>query len=419
MPTADDAAPPSPPHALAGVRVLDLSRVLAGPWCTQILGDLGADVIKIEAPGRGDDTRAWGPPFHGPTPASGRGESAYYLSANRNKRSVAIDFATPEGGALVRKLAQSADVVIENYKVGGLVKYGLDYASLSAERKRLVYCSISGFGQFGPYAGRGGYDFVAQGMGGLMSITGRPDAEGGEPTKVGVAICDLFTGVYAATAVLAALRHAERTGEGQHIDCALLDSQVAMLANQASSYLVAGVVAGRLGNAHPTIVPYRTFRAADGDVVVAVGNDGQFRALCAALGRLDLAENPAFGSNSARIANRDALEAELQKTIGTLPKAPFLEKLIADGIPAGPINTIDEVFADPQVTAREMVRTVAREDGTEVPGVAYPPRLSRTPADYRRPPPRLGEHTAEVLAELGLDPATLDELAAKGVVGGA
>jgi len=408
-------------HALDGVRVLDLSRVLAGPWCGQILADLGAEVIKVEAPGAGDDTRAWGPPFlAAPEGGNTRGESAYFLCANRNKRSVAIDFAKPEGAALVRRLAEKADVVIENFKVGGLARYGLDYASLSALNPRLVYCSITGFGQFGPYAERGGYDFVAQGMGGLMSITGQPDGvPGAEPMKAGVAICDLFTGVYAATAVLAALRHAERTGEGQHIDCALLDTQVAMLANQGMSYLVAGVVGERMGNAHPTVVPYRTFRAADGDMVVAVGNDRQFRALCAALERRDLAEDPRFASNSKRVLNRAELEATLADTLAQLPMGPAIARLAAAGVPAGPINSIDAVFADAHVAERELVRTIPRADGSPVPSVAYPPRLSRTPADYRRPPPRLGEDTAEVLErELGLAADECARLAGDGVIGG-
>jgi len=405
--------------ALTGVRVLDLSRVLAGPWCAQVLGDLGADVIKVEAPGSGDDTRAWGPPFlKPPLGVQGPGDSAYYLCANRNKRSVAIDFSTPAGAELVRKLALKADVLIENYKVGGLSKYGLDYESLSAANPRLVYCSITGFGQFGPYAGRGGYDFVAQGMGGLMSVTGQPDdAPGGEPMKTGVAICDLFTGIYAATAVLAALRHAERTGEGQRIDCALLDSQVAMLANQGLSYLVAGVVGARMGNAHPTVVPYRTFRAADGDIVVAVGNDRQFRALCVALERADLIADPRFTGNIGRVRHRAELEATLAETIARRPAAEQLAALARAGVPSGPINSIDAVFADPQVQARALVKTIPREDGAQVPSVAYPPRLSRTPADYRRAPPRLGADTAEVLEhELGLDAEARAALATQGVI---
>lgn len=396
-----DTGPGATRHALDGVKVLDLSRVLAGPWCAQTLGDLGADVIKVEAPGHGDDTRAWGPPFMAGEGDNQPGQSAYFLCANRNKRSVTIDFSKPEGADLVRRLALKADVVIENYKVGGLAKYGLDYESLSAQRPALVYCSVTGFGQFGPYAARGGYDFVAQGMGGLMSITGQPN---GEPTKAGVALCDLFTGVYATTAVLAALRHAERTGEGQHIDCALLDTQIAMLANQGMSYLVGGVVGGLMGNAHPTVVPYRAFRAADGDLIVAVGNDGQFRALCEAIGRPALAEDPRFRRNAARVVNRQELEQMLCEVFATLPVEPTTQRLAAAGVPCGPVNSIDQVFADPHVEVRGIVQPIARTDGTLVPTVAYPPRLSKTPADYRSPPPRLGEDTAQVLEEeLGLD----------------
>ncbi len=405
-------------HALDGVRVLDLSRVLAGPWCAQMLGDLGADVIKVEAL-TGDDTRAWGPPFLPPADGQGRGESAYYLSANRNKRSITIDFTKPEGVALVKKLALKADILVENFKVGGLQRFGLDYASLAAIRPSLVYCSITGYGQDGPYAGRGGYDFVAQGMGGIMSITGHPDGEpGGEPMKAGVAICDLFTGVYAATAVLAALRHAERTGEGQHIDCCLLDSQVAMLANQGMSYLVGGVVGQRIGNAHPTVVPYRLFHGADGDMVIAVGNNRQFKALCAVIGRPDIYDDPRFATNTDRIHNRAALEAGLAEALAGFEVAPLIERLSDAGVPAGPINTIDKVFADPHVKHRAMAGEIARADGSQVPSVAYPPKLSKTPADYRRPPPRLGEDTLQVLRdELGLDAADCARLAAEGVIG--
>lgn len=403
-------------HALDGIKVLDLSRVLAGPWCAQTLADLGADVIKVEAPGQGDDTRTWGPPFLPIPEEEGPGQSAYYLCANRNKRSIAIDFSKPEGAALVRRLALQADVVIENFKVGGLAKYGLDYASLSTGKPSLVYCSVTGFGQFGPYAERGGYDFVAQGMGGLMSITGQPN---GEPTKVGVAICDLFTGVYATTAVLAALRHAERTGEGQYIDCALLDTQIAMLANQGLSYLVGGVVGGLMGNAHPTVVPYRSFRTADGEIIVAVGNDRQFKALCTVIGRPDLPQDARFARNSARVVNRQELEQTLAEVLASLPVGPTTEKLAAAGVPCGPINTIDKVFADPQVEAREILRPIARPDGTVVPSVAYPPRLSRTPAAYRSPPPRLGENTAQVLEEeLGLGAEERARLMAAGIVAG-
>lgn len=403
---------------LAGVRVLDLSRVLAGPWATQTLADLGAEVIKIERPGVGDDTRQWGPPFT-VRADGGPGDAAYFLCANRGKKSVELDIASPEGAAAVRRLAADCDVVVENFKVGGLKRFGLDYESLALIRPSLVYCSITGYGQDGPYAERGGYDFVAQGMGGIMSITGQPDgAPGAEPMKAGVAICDLFTGVYAATAVLAALRHAERTGEGQHVDCCLLDSQVAMLANQGMSYLVGGVVGQRLGNAHPTVVPYRLFHGADGDMVIAVGNNRQFKALCEVIGRPDIFDDPRYATNTDRIANRAALEASLAEALADFEVAPLIERLSDAGVPAGPINTIDKVFADPHVQHRRMAGEIARADGAKVPSVAYPPKLSKTPADYRRPPPRLGEDTASVLRdELGLDDAECARLAAAGVIG--
>ena len=403
-------------HALDGVRVLDLSRVLAGPWSAQILGDLGADVVKVEAPGKGDDTRPWGPPFLPLAPGdSGKArDSAYYLSANRNKRSIAIDMGRPEGAALIRRLAEKADVVVENFKVGGLKKFGLDYESIRAVNPRAVYCSITGFGQYGPYAERGGYDFVAQAMGGIMSITGEV---GGTPLKTGVAICDLFTGMYATTAMLAALRHAERTGEGQYIDCALLDTQIAMLANQGYSYLVGGVVAKPMGNAHPTVVPYRTFEAADGPLVVAVGNDGQFRNLCLTLDRADLAEDSRYATATTRVVNRDTLEAELQASISHRNVHELIDALAARGVPCGPINTIDQVFADPQVEARDIVHRFPREDGVETPGVAYPPKLSATPADYRRPPPRHNQHRDEILREwLGVDAPEREQLVASGAL---
>jgi crotonobetainyl-CoA:carnitine CoA-transferase CaiB-like acyl-CoA transferase len=411
------------PHALEGVRVLDLSRVLAGPWCGQLLGDLGADVIKIETPGRGDDTRAWGPPFlppADPQPGNPRGESAYYLSANRNKRSAAIDFSRPEGAALIRQLAAKADIILENFKVGGLKKYGLDYDSIRAVNPRAVYCSITGFGQYGPYKDRGGYDFVAQGMGGIMSITGQPDGSpGAGPMKAGVAICDLFTGIYAATAVLAALRHAERTGEGQWIDCALLDTQVAMLANQGMSYLVGNVVATRMGNAHPTVVPYRPFACKDGSIIIAVGNDRQFKDMCAVIGRPDVGDDPRYASNTLRIQNRGSLEASMEEAIAALPVRQLSDALVAKGVPVGPINAIDQVFADAQVKARGVTHTLARADGVEVPGVGYPPQLSLTPPDYRRPPPRLGEHTFAVLREeLGLAEEDIQTLRDAGVIEG-
>ncbi len=395
--------------------MLDLSRVLAGPWCTQILGDFGADVLKIELPGRGDDTRAWGPPFvASPDDPDALGESAYYLSANRNKRSVAIDLAHPEGRAMILRLAAEADIVVENFKVGGLAKYGLDYPALAAINPRLVYCSITGFGQTGPYADRAGYDFVAQAMGGFMSITGEAD---GPPLRAGVASCDLATGMYAAVSIMMALRHAEATGIGQHIDVALLDTQVAMLANQSLNWLAGGVTPRRMGNRHPTIVPYTTFDAADGTIVIAVGNDGQFRSLCAELGVVELGTDPRFATSHARVANRDAIEGEIQALVGVLDGGALIERLTARGVPAGPVNSIPQVFADPVIAARGTVYNFERDDGVTIPSVAFPAKLSATPADYRAPPPFLGQHTREALHDwLALDTAALDHLVAAGVI---
>ncbi|QEY63055.1 CoA transferase [Metapseudomonas lalkuanensis] len=399
----------SPCQPLQGVRVLDLSRVLAGPWCTQILGDFGADVIKVEAPEVGDDTRAWGPPFLPETDGlGGARESAYYLGCNRNKRSIAIDIATSAGSELIRQLAVKADVLVENFCVGALQKLGLDYQALHQLNPRLVYCSITGFGQEGPYAERGGYDFVAQAMGGLMSITGEPD---GQPTKVGVAITDLSTGVYASLSVLLALRHAERTGLGQHIDCALLDTQMTMLANQAMSWQVGGVVPQRLGNSHPTVVPYRTFDAVGGALVVAAGNDTQFSALCHAIGRPDLASDPCYRRNADRVRHRDSLEQHLQETISTWRQDALLEVLVQAKVPAGPLNTVAQAFADPNTAARGLVHTFAREDGQTIPTLVFPAKLSETPADYQLPPPCLGQHTTEVLVDwLDLPPEKMTEL---------
>lgn len=385
------------PAALAGIRVLDLSRVLAGPWSTQILADLGADVVKVEAPGRGDDTRAWGPPFlKGADGQDEIGTSAYYLAANRNKRSIAVDFASSEGAALLRQLATKADIVIENFKVGGLKKYGLDWESLWAVKPNLVYCSVTGFGQTGPYASRGGYDFVAQGMGGFMAITGE---EGGQPLRAGVAMADVTTGLYATISILAALRHAERTGEGQHIDISLLDTQIACLANQAMNWLVGGVDPGRLGNRHPTVVPYKTFDVADGTIIIAIGNDGQFRAFCALMGVPQLAQDERFVTASARLINRDAIEAEVQRLVANEPGLPLIDRLAAAGVPAGPVNKVSEVFADPFITARNVVHDFVRADGAHIPSVAFPGKLSATPATMRRPPPRVGEDEQSILAD--------------------
>ena len=403
---------------LAGVVVLDLSRVLAGPWATQVLADLGAEVIKIERPGSGDDTRAWGPPFAGGADGS-RSDAAYFLAANRNKKSVTVDIGAPEGAALVRALAVKADVVVENFKVGGLKKYGLDWESLRAANPRLVYCSITGFGQTGPYAGRAGYDYMIQAMGGLMSVTGQPEgAPGGEPMKVGVAVADLFAGMYAATGVLAALLHARATGEGQHIDIALFEVQAAMLANQAANYFATGVAPARLGNAHPNLAPYQPFATADGALVIAVGNDGQFRALAAALGAPDLGADPRFLTNALRIEHRAALTEALGALTSGRTTAAWIAALEAAGVPCGPINTIDQVFAEPQALARGLVVEQARDDlaGT-VRTPANPIRLSQTPVAYRAAPPALGADTLEVLADrLGLLEAELEALRRRGVI---
>ena len=392
-----DAPPALSPSALAGIRVLDLSRVLAGPWSTQILADLGADVVKVEQPGRGDDTRAWGPPWL--TDGGGAdeiGTSAYYLAANRNKRSIAVDMADAQGAALLRDLAARADIVVENFKVGGLKKYGLDWESLRAIKPALVYCSITGFGQTGPYAQRGGYDFVAQGMGGFMAVTGE---EGGQPLRAGVAMADLTTGLYATISILAALRHAERTGEGQQIDISLLDTQIACLANQAMNWLVGGVDPGRMGNRHPTVVPYTVFKVADGEMIIAIGNDGQFRAFCAAMGVAALGHDPRFATASARLINREAIEAEVQRLVANEPGLPLIDRLVAAGVPCGPVNKVSEVFADPFVAARQTVHRFVRDDGAEIPSVAFPGKLSATPATMRAPPPRVGEHLAAVLGD--------------------
>ena len=386
--------------ALSHLRVLDLSRVLAGPWASQMLGDLGAEVIKIEHPERGDDTRGWGPPYA--TGADGKPvESAYFLCTNRNKRSVTIDIATPEGQALVRALALQADVVLENFKVGGLAQYGLDWASLKALKPSLVYCSITGFGQTGPYAQRAGYDFLIQGMGGLMSVTGRADGEeeGAGPQKVGVALTDILTGLYATVGVLAALAHRDRTGEGQHVDLALLDVQVACLANQTANYLIGGTVPRRMGNAHPNIVPYQDFPTADGDMILAVGNDGQFAKFCEVAGRAEWARDERFATNARRVQHRAELIPLLRQATVMRATHDWVAALEAAGVPCGPINRLDEVFADPQVIARGLRIELPHAVAGTVPGVANPIRLSASPVAYDRGPPVLGEHTDEVLAQ--------------------
>ena len=403
---------------LTGLRVLDLSRVLAGPWATQILADFGAEVIKIEKPGEGDDTRGWGPPFI--TNADGsKGDAAYFLSANRGKWSVEIDMATEEGQRLIRELAARSDVVMENFKVGGLKKYGLDYESLKAVNPRLIYCSLTGFGQTGPYAQRAGYDFMIQGMGGIMSVTGQPDGQpGAEPMKVGVAFADIFTGLYCTIAIEAALFHRERTGEGQHIDVALLDSQVGVLANQALNYLVGGKAPARLGNAHPNIVPYQTFATKDGYIIMAVANDRQFKEYCAILGLSHLAEDERFRQNRGRVVNRAELIPQLVEPMKTRTTAEWVAAFESAAIPCGPINTIDQVFANEQVLARGLQIGLTRDDGVQVPGVANPVMFSGTPVEYDKAPPRLGDGTERVLGDvLGLAPEVIGRLRKAGAVG--
>lgn len=386
---------------LSGIRVLDLSRVLAGPWATQLLADLGAEVIKIERPRTGDDTRLWGPPFTTQSDGS-RGDAAYFLCANRGKKSVAVDMASPDGAEVLRQLSQDCDIVVENFKTGGLKKYGLDYASLSALNPRLVYCSITGFGQDGPRAHQAGYDYMIQAMGGLMSITGQPEGQAGaEPMKVGVAVADLFTGLYASNAILAALYHARETGVGQHIDIALFDVQAAMLANQATNYFVSGQAPERLGNAHPNLSPYQPFATSDGSVVIAVGNDGQFRQLCAALGVPDLGQDPRFVTNAERIAHRDALTEVLVAQTAGFTMQGLMQALEAAGVPCGPVNGVDQVFADPQARHRHLTVEQTRPDlAASVRTVASPIRLSKTPVSYDLPPPALGAHTQAVLDSL-------------------
>ncbi len=383
----------SPP--LKGVRVIELARILAGPWAGQVLADLGADVIKVESP-EGDDTRKWGPPFV--TGHDGENLSAaYYHACNRGKRSIVIDFSTPQGAETVRRLAATADILIENFKLGGLKKYGLDYESLKAVNPRLVYCSITGFGQDGPYAPRAGYDFIVQGMSGLMSITGPAD---GEPQKVGVAVTDIFTGLYSVIAIQAALRHAERTGEGQHVDMALFDAQISVLANQNLNYLVSGKAPTRMGNAHPNIAPYEVLPVRDGHFILAVGNDGQFRKFCAAIGLEHLADDPAFATNAARVANRAGLREKIVEALAALTRDELLPKLEAAHVPASPINDIGQAFADPQAVARGMRLDLDDGHGNALPSVRSPMLMPATPLAYDRPSPRLGEHTDEILAEL-------------------
>lgn len=404
--------------ALSHLRVLDISRVLAGPWAGQILADLGAEVIKVERPGNGDDTRAWGPPFLKDERGESTSEAAYYLAANRNKQSVTIDFTQPEGQKLVRELAARSDIVIENFKVGGLAAYGLDYESLKAVNPRLIYCSITGFGQTGPYAKRAGYDFMIQGLGGLMSLTGRSDIEeGAGPVKVGVALTDILTGLYSTVAILAALAHREQGGAGQHIDMALLDVQVACLANQALNYLTTGMAPKRLGNAHPNIVPYQDFPTADGDFILTVGNDSQFRKFAEVAGQPQWADDPRFASNKQRVAHRAELVPLIRQATVFKTTAQWVDELERAGVPCGPINDLAQVFADPQVQARQLAVELPHALAGMVSLVASPIRLSETPVEYRYAPPLLSEHTEAVLGRvLGLAQDEVAKLRAAGVV---
>ncbi len=389
------------PAALDNIRVLDLTRVLAGPWCAQNLADLGADVIKVEKPGAGDDTRSWGPPFLKNKDGSDSADAAYYLAANRGKRSITLDISTHEGQQVVRDLAKISDVVLENYKVGQLKKYGLDYESLIQVNPALVYCSVTGFGQTGPWKHRAGYDFIIQGVGGFMSVTGEADDQpGGGPQKAGVAVADLMTGMYATQAVLAALFHRERSGEGQYIDMALLDVQVAMMANMNSNYLVSDNPPRRWGNAHPNLTPYQTFKSNTDWIIVAAGNDEQFKKLCAAGGRQEIPLDPRFNSNPNRVRNREALLPQLKDMFAAQSAEWWVQTLEAVGVPCGPINNLEQTFKNPQVQARGLRMSLERADSGPVPLVGSPMKFSKTPVKYKLPPPRLGEHTREVLSDL-------------------
>ena len=404
--------------ALSHLRVLDLSRVLAGPWCAQTLADFGADVIKIERPGTGDDTRHWGPPYLKAANGEDTHDAAYYLAANRNKRSVTVDISTAEGQRIIRELAAKSDVVLENYKVGQLARYGLDYASLKAVKPDLIYCSVTGFGQTGPYAPRAGYDFIVQGIGGVMSLTGERDGEpGAGPQKAGIAIADLMTGMYATVAVLTALAHRDRTGEGQHIDMALLDVQVAVLANMATNFFASGTAPERWGNAHPNIVPYQTFRTSDSWIIVAAGNDAQFRKFVVAGGQPELADDERFATNPARVRHRDLLVPLLAEMVRTRTKREWIDALEAAGVPCGPINTLAEVFENEQVIARGMEAALPHPCGGTVRFARNPIRMSVTPPGATAHPPMLGEHTVVVLREmLGYDDTRLDALREASVI---
>ena len=409
----DNPTETASPGPLAGLRILDFTRILAGPTATQLLGDLGADVIKVERRGEGDDTRKWGPPY---LKIKGQDTAAYYLSSNRNKRSLTLDIAKPEAQELAQRLAAKSDIFVENFKVGGLAKYGLDYASLKKVKPDIIYCSITGFGQTGPYAPRAGYDYLAQGMGGIMSLTGEPD---GTPVKVGVGIADVMCGMYAASAILAALHHRTKTGEGQHIDLSLLDTQVAWLVNEGLNYLTSGQVPKRQGSEHPNIVPYKVMPAADGYFILAVGNDAQFKRFCEIAGCSQLAEDPRFATNRGRVANRIELYAVLPTYTRLKPAKEWVDGLSALGVPAGPVNDLKQVFEDPQVVEREMQVSVPLADAPDgrLKLIGNPIKLSETPVTYRRPPPAMGEHSVEVLEEvLGLSEAEVKALSEKGVV---
>ena len=403
--------------ALAGLKVLDLSRVLAGPWASQLLGDLGAEVIKVEKPGSGDDTRGWGPPWLSDGAGKPTADAAYFLCTNRNKRSLTVDMTRPEGQTILRELAARCDVVLENFKVGGLKAYGLDYESLATINPRLVYCSITGFGQDGPYAARAGYDFLIQGMGGLMSVTGRAEGEeGAGPQKVGVALTDILTGLYAGNAIMAALLHREKTGQGQHIDLALLDVQVACLANQAMNYLVSGRAPRRMGNGHPNIVPYQDFPTADGDMILAIGNDGQFARFCELAGHGEWARDERFATNAARVKHRTELLPLLRRTTVLKTTAEWIALLENAAVPCGPINDLAGVFTDPQVIHRKLRVDMPHAAGGNAPQVANPIRYSATPIDYRLAPPLLGQDTQAILRELGRGDEEMARLKAAGVV---
>ncbi len=403
---------------LAGLRVLDMSRILAGPWCGQVLADLGAEVIKVERPGKGDDTRGWGPPFLKDRDGNDTSESAYFLCANRAKQSITLDIAKPAGQAIAREIAQHVDIVLENYKVGDLKRYGLDYATLSALNPRIVYCSITGFGQDGPLKDRAGYDFMVQGMGGLMSITGeRDDLPGGGPQKAGVAIADLMTGMYSTVAILAAIEERHRSGRGQYIDMALLDTQVAWLANQNSNYLIGGAAPQRMGNAHPNVVPYQTFATKDGSVILAIGNDSQFKRFCDAAGIAETGADARYASNALRIANRAACIAAIAPAMEKKTTAEWIAALEPLGVPCGPVHGLDEVFANPQIKHRNMQVNVPHPLTGTVPLVANPIKYSRTPLDYQTPPPLLGEHTTQVLRDLlGKSDADIAALQTAGII---